>query len=175
MTMPCVVRQIDERVKPMQPIFEAVNHIAQEIERTRQHLANLEQALEGLRPLITLDAATTALPYTASTRTEHIEDISFVHAQVSADKIIKPKRAQPAKLPSTGAELWLSCLARKKLSLGELVDEALKKLDLDETAREVITNRAGAWLYAAINKGVLMPVGTRDGHKLYKRVSSKVN
>jgi hypothetical protein len=168
----------------MQPIFEAVNHIAQEIERTRQHLANLEQALEGLRPLITLDAATTALPYTASTRTEHIEDISFVHAQVSADKIIKPKRvtkakpgkrAQPAKLPSTGAELWLSCLARKKLSLGELVDEALKKLDLDETAREVITNRAGAWLYAAINKGVLMPVGTRDGHKLYKRVSSKVN
>ena len=51
-TMPSVVRQIDERVNPMQPIFEAANHIAQEIERTRQHLANLEQALEGLRPLI---------------------------------------------------------------------------------------------------------------------------
>ncbi|HAL39560.1 MAG TPA: hypothetical protein DCP03_16205 [Polaromonas sp.] len=168
----------------MQTIFEAANHIAQEIERTRQHLANLEQALEGLRPLITLDAATTALPYTATTRTQHIEDVSFVHAQVSADEIIKPKRvtktkprkrAKPAKLPSTGTELWLSCLARKKLSLGELVDEALKKLDLDETARDVITNRAGAWLYAAINKGVLIPAGTRDGHKLYKRVPSKGN
>lgn len=164
----------------MQPLLEAASHIAQEIERTRQRLANLEQALEGLRPLITLDAATTALPYTASTRTEHVEDISFVLAQVSVDEIIKPKakpgkRAKPAKLPSTGAELWLSCLARKKLSLGELVDEALKKLDLDETAREVITNRAGAWLYAAIKKGVLIPAGTRDGHKLYKRVPSKVN
>ncbi|WP_293603305.1 hypothetical protein [Polaromonas sp. UBA4122] len=170
----------------MQPLLEAASHITQEIERTRQRLANLEQALEGLRPLITLEAATAAVPYTATTRTEHVEDISFVLAQVSADEIIKPKHvtktkakpgkgAQPAKLPSTGTELWLSCLARKKLSLGELVDEALKKLDLDETAREVITNRAGAWLYAAINKGVLIPAGTRDGHKLYKRVPSKVN
>src|SRR5665811_1129643 len=117
MTMPCVARQIDERVKPMQPLLEAASHIAQEIERTRQRLANLEQALEGLRPLITLDAATAALPYTATTRTEHVEDISFVLAQVAADEIIKPKRvtkskakpgkrAQPAKLPSTGTELW---------------------------------------------------------------------
>ena len=31
------------------------NHIAQEIERTRQHLINLEQALEGLKPLITFE------------------------------------------------------------------------------------------------------------------------
>ena len=43
----------------MQTLFEAASHIAQEIERTRQHLINLEQALEGLKPLITVDAATT--------------------------------------------------------------------------------------------------------------------
>ena len=29
----------------MQTLFEAASHIAQEIERTRQHLTNLEQAL----------------------------------------------------------------------------------------------------------------------------------
>jgi hypothetical protein len=30
-------------------------------------LTNLEQALQGLRPLITIDAATTALPFTSPT------------------------------------------------------------------------------------------------------------
>ena len=51
----------------MQTLVEAASHIAQEIERTRQHLTNLEQALEGLKPLITFDAATTAL-YSGRTR-----------------------------------------------------------------------------------------------------------
>lgn len=168
----------------MQPLFEAANLIAQEIERTRQHLANLEQALEGLKPLITIDAATAALPYSATTRSQSIEDISVVNVDVSTKKIVKrkpaakvkpQKRAKPSQVPSTGSELWLSCMGRKKRSLGELVGDALKRLELDETSRDVINNRAGAWLYAAIKKGILMPAGTRDGHKLYIRTPSKAS
>lgn len=163
----------------MQPLVEAAHLIAQEIERTRQHLANLEQALEGLKPLITIDAATAALPYATSSRSQPIEDISVVNSDVSTMKAVKRKpvvktraarRAKAAQVPSTGAELWLNCMGRRKRSLGELVDEALKRLELNEKSRDVINNRAGAWLYAAVKKGVLIPAGERDGHKLYKRV-----
>lgn len=174
----------------MQPLLEAATHIAQEIERTRQHLANLEQALEGLRPLITLDAATTTLPYTASIRAQSIEDVSIVLAQVSAPDIVKSKRAarakpakrakgvkraKPATAPSTGAALWLRCMGRKKLKLDELVDAALKKLELDDTSRALIKNRAGAWLHAANKNGVVKSTATRDGQKLYQRVTSQVS
>ncbi|MDO8264530.1 MAG: hypothetical protein Q7T21_15095 [Gallionella sp.] len=163
----------------MQPLVEAAHLIAQEIERTRQHLANLEQALEGLKPLITIDAATAALPYATTSRSQPIEDISVVNADASTTRIVKRKpvaktraarRAKAAQVPSTGAELWLSCMGRRRRSLGELVEEALIRLELDEKSRDVITNRAGAWLYAAVKKGVLIPAGERDGHKLYKRV-----
>lgn len=166
----------------MQPLIEAAHLIAQEIERTRQHLANLEQALEGLKPLITIDAATATLPYASTTGAQPIEDVSIVQERTSMAGNSKPKvkstnkavKAKPlaktAELPATGAELWLACFGRKKLGLGELVDAAMLKLELDESARAVITNRAGAWLYAAVKKGVLVPAGTRDGIKLFKRV-----
>lgn len=117
----------------MQPLFEAANLIAQEIERTRQHLENLEQALEGLKPLITIDAATTALPCTATTGSQPIEDVSVVNSDASTPKIVKrkpatkvtpQKRAKPTQVPSTGSELWLICISRKKRSLVELVKEA---------------------------------------------------
>jgi hypothetical protein len=81
----------------------AGGHIAQEIERTRQHLTNLEQALEGLRPLITIDAATTALPFTTTAVVQTVEDASIVNAEVPARKVVKPKRVAKAKsLPSSG-------------------------------------------------------------------------
>jgi hypothetical protein len=166
----------------MQPLIEAAHLIAQEIERTRQHLANLEQALEGLKPLITIDAATATLPYASTTGAQPIEDVSIVQERNPTAGKSKPKvkitnkaakaksLAKTTELPSTGAELWLACFGRKKLGLGELVDAAMLKLELDESARAVITNRAGAWLYAAVKKGVLVPAGTRDGTKLFKRV-----
>lgn len=170
----------------MQPLFEAANLIAQEIERTRQHLANLEQALEGLKPLITIDAATATLPYAATTRVQPIEDVSIVQVKSTDSDPANIKRGTKAKsqktkssvkmtkLPSTGGELWLACMGRKKLGLGELVDAAMLKLELAESARTVITNRAGAWVYAAVKKGVLVPAGTRDGSKLFKRVPPTV-
>ena len=45
----------------MKSIFDAANALTQEIERTRQHLAHLENALIGLKPLMGIDASATML------------------------------------------------------------------------------------------------------------------
>ena len=185
----------------MQTLFEAANHLAQEIERTRQHLMNLEQALEGLKPLITVDAATTTLTYTLASQAQPVEDLSVVNATVKTKrkptskpteeakpeeaktaktKVPKAKAveakaaAEPVKLPATGAELWLKCLGRKKVTVAQLADAALKKLKLDDSAKEVITTRAKAWTYIATKKGGLVVAGTRDGSKLYQLASVNV-
>jgi hypothetical protein len=179
----------------MQTLFEAANHIAQEIERTRQHLTNLEQALEGLKPLITVDAATTTLTYSMPAQAQPVEDLSVVNAETTATKktrakstaktktekpktvkarAVKAKVAVPepvaesVKLPSTGAELWFKCLGRKKASVNQIVDAALKKLKLDDSAKAVMATRAKAWAYSAVKKGELIEAGMRDGSKLYQ-------
>lgn len=175
----------------MRALVETANQIAQEIERTRQHLTNLEQALEGLKPLITIDEMTSTVPYGAMSQPESVEDLSIVNADVPTRKKSKSKpsekvkKVKPApavidievaatvKLPATGAEVWLKCIGRKKLSLGQIVDTALKQLELDDSARGIITNRVTAWANAAVKKGVLIPAGTRDGYKLFQRASSK--
>ena len=81
----------------MQTLFEAASHIAQEIERTRQHLTNLEQALEGLKPLITVDSATTTLTYSLSSQAQPVEDLSVVNAEEPAKKKVKSKSSGKAK------------------------------------------------------------------------------
>jgi hypothetical protein len=174
----------------MQTLFEAASHIAQEIERTRQHLANLEQALDGLKPLITVDAATTTQVFTITSQAQPVEDLSVVNAEVTTKKKAKSKFsvkanaekpkvtkakvvvpepvAEPVKLPATGAALWLKCLGRKKVTVSQLADVALKKLKLDASAKNVIATRAKAWAYSAVKKGDLIEVGMRDGSKLYQ-------
>ena len=181
----------------MQTLFEAANHIAQEIERTRQHLSNLEQALEGLKPLITVDAATTTLTYSISSQAQPVEDLSVVNAEEPAKKKAKPKSStktkaekptvdkpktakeqvvapepvpvvEPVKLPATGGEFWLKCLGRKKATVTQLADAALKKLKLDDSAKNVMATRAKAWAYTAVKKGDLIAAGMRDGSKLFQ-------
>lgn len=187
----------------MQTLFEAANHIAQEIERTRQHLTNLEQALEGLRPLMTVDAAPTTVMYTLSSQAQPVEDLSVVNT-VPAKKKAKstltaqPKTAttksaktrgskakavevaavvlepvEPVGLPATGAKLWLKCIGRKKVTVAQLAEAATKKLKLDDSARDVMTSRAKAWTYMAAKKGDIVTVGTRDGSKLYQLAPAK--
>lgn len=179
----------------MQTLFDAANHIALEIERTRQHLMNLEQALEGLKPLITVEAATTVM-YTLASQAQPVEDLSVVNATVPTKKRSKsklaaesktektkavktkatkakakaeaPETAAPVKLPATGAELWLKCMGRKKITMAQLAESALKKLKLDDSARGVIATRAKAWAYIATKKGALLVVGDRNGSKLYQ-------
>jgi len=184
----------------MQTLFEAANHIAQEIERTRQHLTNLEQALNGLKPLITVDAATTTLTYAMPAQVQPVEDLSVVNAEVPAKKKAKSKvpvepatekgkavktkavkvKAEmlapviaPTKLPATGADLWLKCIGRKKVTVAQITDTALKTLNLDDSAKEVIATRAKAWTYTAAKKGVLIEAGMREGSKLYQLAPTK--
>ena len=188
----------------MQSLVEAASHIAQEIERTRQHLLNLEQALEGLKPLITLDAATATLTFAMPTSAQPIEDLSVINAeatfkkrksqstfknQPSKSKAGRPKGAKAnaannnvvrstdvtelVKLPATGSGLWLKCLGRKKLTIGQLTDAALKRLSLNDSAKEVIFSRAKTWIYSALKKGVLTDAGVRDGTRLYQMAPVK--
>lgn len=185
----------------MQTLFEAANHIAQEIERTRQHLTNLEQALEGLKPLITVDAATTTLTYSISSQAQPVEDLSVVNAEEPAkkkskskskssvtakadietnkagktkakkEKVVPPEPlpvAEPVKLPATGGEFWLKCLGRKKATVAQLADAALKKLKLDDSAKSVMVTRVKAWAYSAVKKGALIEAGMHDGSKLFQ-------
>lgn len=184
----------------MQTLVEAATHIAQEIERTRQHLSNLEQALEGLKPLITVEVATATLTFAMPEPTQTVEDLSVVNADTSVKRKRKAKAAveaspeqaqkgkskaakvkaskapvvEPApvveaiKLPATGADLWLKCMGRKKVTVAQITEAALKKLNLDDSAKSVITTRAKAWAYAAVKKGMLVEAGTRDGSKLYQ-------
>ncbi len=184
----------------MQTLVEAATHIAQEIERTRQHLSNLEQALEGLKPLITVEAATATLTFAMPEPTQTVEDLSVVNAETPVKrkrkakavveappeqtKKVKVKAAkvktsktpvvEPApvveaiKLPATGADLWVKCVGRKKVTVAQITEAALKKLNLDDSAKSVITTRAKAWAYAAVKKGTLVEAGTRDGSKLYQ-------
>jgi hypothetical protein len=174
----------------MQLLSKASSQIAQEIERTRQHLTNLEQAFDSLKPLISIDAAPAPLP-NATSPAEPVEDIAVVNVEVPAKKAVKSKSAakkdkkvkaeaqakeavieaiaEPmVKLPATGADLWLKCIGRKKASVSQIADAALTKLKLDDSARSVMTTRAKAWVYAAVKKGDLIAAGTRDGHKLYQ-------
>ena len=174
----------------MQLLSKASSQIAQEIERTRQHLTNLEQAFDSLKPLISIDAAPAPLP-NATSPAEPVEDIAVVNVEVPAKKAVKSKSAakkdkkvkaeaqakeavieaiaEPmVKLPATGAELWLKCIGRRKVSVSQIADAALTKLKLDDSARSVLTTRAKAWVYAAAKKGDLIAAGTRDGHKLYQ-------
>jgi hypothetical protein len=175
----------------MQSLYEAASHIAQEIERTRQHLATLELALEGLRPLITIDAATNALPYTKAQTVQTVSDVSIVHdetapaqtpkptrktaiAKSKSKRVPTPRRAarsgKAVPIPKTGAEVWLRALGRGKMGLDGVISHVMAALSLDASARPVIRNRAGAWLYSAAKSGVVKATTGKDGSKLYQAV-----
>lgn len=84
----------------MQTIMDAASHIAEEIERTRLHLANLEQALAALRPLMTIDVSSTTLFYNQVEETQSVED-AFI---VQKDKTkAKPHKAQPTQAGTAAA------------------------------------------------------------------------
>ena len=164
----------------MQPLFEAANLITQEIERTKQHLVNLEQALAGLRPLITIDAATMSLPYSNQDSEQTVEDVSIVQEQPT--KVKRSVKKTPSsvavtvavadEIPATNAKFWLSLMGRKKMSLQDMVYTAITKLEIEEWARPKIKMRAQAWLYSAISKNIVAASVGKDGAKMYQRVTA---
>jgi hypothetical protein len=44
----------------------------------------------------------------------------------------------------------------------------ISALSLDPSARPVIRNRAGAWLYSAVKSGAVKATTGKDGNKLYQ-------
>jgi hypothetical protein len=135
----------------MQTLVEAASHIAQEIERTRQHLTNLEQALEGLRPLITIDAATTTLPFTATPLVQAVEDASIVNAKVPAKKVIKAKRiakTQSAKITSAATPVKVKVAAETKAAAkaGTSKKGGLRGKELTIKSTKLPSTGAKLWL-----------------------------
>lgn len=157
----------------MQTVVDAAAHIAQEIEKTRQHLGNLEQALAALRPLISVSLDTPTLTYN-SADLQTIEDVSVVKParkkKTNAVKATKIKPAPALTLPKTGAELWLKCLGKKKLTVNDLADSAIKKLGLTDDAQFAIRNRAAAWLNAAAKKNQVRVSTNKAGLNVYQVV-----
>ncbi len=98
----------------MQTLFDAASHIAHDIERTRQHLANLEQALAALKPLITRDANAMALPYEAAKADPVIEDIAVVEAPVVIPVVVVSQAAVVA--PKKAAKKSTKKVAKKAVS-----------------------------------------------------------
>jgi hypothetical protein len=185
----------------MQSVLEAASHIAQEIEKTRQRLVNLEQALQGLRPLITLEAPSTALSYSEPIPMGTVEDASMVaptpkkkiavkaktkpkatvkgklQAQADSDVVSDavaevPSGVFPSNIPATGVELWRKALGRKKLTLDQITLAALKLLQLDKGAKTTIRNRAGAWLHVAVKNGQVRAGVNAAGLKEYQVAKS---
>lgn len=157
----------------MQPLFEAANLLSQEIERTKQHLSNLEQALAGLRPLITIDPATMALPYTNQDSGQTVEDVSVVvKSRAKSKRVSTVKSSSPGptqKLPATNTKFWLSLMGRKKTSLQDLVYVAINKLEVEEWARPKLKMREQTWLYSSVKSGLLSTSADKDGGKLFQR------
>lgn len=179
----------------MQTIMDAAAQIGSEIERTRLHLAKLEQALDGLRPLLVIKSSQSILAYAPTETLQTIEDVrvikprkvktttrkstpsakdSKVQKRPKQGKVAptsgKSKTTSPSdslKLPNTGNEIWLKAIGRKKLTQNELTDSTLSLLKLGADARAAIRNRAGAWLNASVKKNQITASTNRAGLKVY--------
>lgn len=165
----------------MQPILDAASHIALEIERTRGQLAMLEKALEGLRPLITVESGESRLAVATSVQIESVEDISIISPPRKKKSTTKNKgkaapktasKAAPvsASIPNTGSEIFLKALGRKKHSRSEISDTVLKALGLGSEAKAVIQNRVGAWLTASVKKNQVASETNKAGVRVYSVV-----
>ena len=98
----------------MQTLLEAASHIVQEIERTRQRLANLEQALEGLKPLISFDTSATVLPFVKSSPIQTVEDV-FIVVPVEPDvAAVQPKTTAKGKSSKAKPKKSIKSLAASR-------------------------------------------------------------
>lgn len=89
-----------------------------------------------------------------------------LNGTAKASRAGKPRNK--SGLPATGSEFWFGVLGRGKKTMNGIVEGALKKLKLDDSARKVIAARATSWLYPAIKAGTVVPAGQRGDHKAYR-------
>lgn len=135
----------------MQTIIDAAAQIASEIEKTRVHLEKLQQALDGLRPLIVVDSSPNVLSYTAVSDIQTVEDVLVVSpvAGKTAARKAKPA-AKPPKAPKAAAKTAKSKVAKKprKTTVAGTTTKA-KTSSAAEAAKEQLPKTGNAiWLKA---------------------------
>jgi hypothetical protein len=140
----------------MSVLAQAAQSIEAEIAQTTARLAQLQAARASLQSLVG-----EAEP-----------------AQVAqAADAPAPRKRGPKKgvarvrsgLPATGAEFWFGVLGGGKKTMNDLVEGALKKLQLDESARKTMAARATSWLYPAIKAGTVNAAGMKGDLKAYQK------
>lgn len=142
----------------MQTLLEAASHIAQEIERTRQRLANLEQALEGLKPLISFESFATVLPFVKSSPNQAVEDV-FIVMPVEPD--VNAVQARPivkTKSPKIKPKKNIKSLAASPKKIEPEKSKNLKKIPVVTEGKTKSTKvRASATVEVKTAKPVEIP------------------
>ena len=142
----------------MQSLLDAASHIATEIEKTRQHLAHLEQALEGLRPLITVEPRSGVLSFAVLRDLSTVEDVSIVKparkpraASVAAKAAKVSAGSRPDKAPKTAKASKSAKVARvpkTAKSIGVAPDAKALRPPKDSTKTVIPKTGNAIWLKA---------------------------
>jgi len=145
----------------MKSLNHAAKAIEQEIQLTKARLDQLETGLAAVRTLMAGEVPSRVkLPAAL---------LSLGKRGAKAAKGGKTGRPRNTSgLPATGSEFWFGVLGSSKKTMNDIVDGALKKLKLDDSARKVILARATSWLYPAIKAGTIKPAGKKGDLKAYQ-------
>lgn len=144
----------------MKSLNNAAKAIEQEIQLTKARLDQLETGLAAVRTLMAGEVPSRVKLPAA------LLGLGKRGAKAGKGKTGKPRNT--SGLPATGSEFWFGVLGSGKKTMNDIVDGALKKLKLDDTARKVILARATSWLYPAIKAGTIKPAGKKGDLKAYQ-------
>lgn len=154
----------------MKSLTHAAQAIADEINLTKARLQQLETGLAAVQTLMAGEVPS---------RVKLPADLLAVAGKRGAKAAKGKGKGNTGKprnssgLPATGTEFWFGVLGTGKKTMNEIVDGALKKLKLDESARKVILARATSWLYPAIKAGTVKPAGKKGDLKAYQTAAEK--
>jgi len=141
------------------------SQLRNEIEITRARLERLEAACASLEALSQSEQR--APGKRAKTVQNPVEKKTRGRPKGSRRQKRTPEVPRP-KLPATGGDFWLSVLGDGQKTGLEIVNEALTRLQLDDTARDAMYSRAGNWFNTAIKKGLVVVAGEREGARVYQ-------
>lgn len=139
----------------MSALVKAAQSIEVEIAQTQARLQQLQAALAAIHQL-----SNAQVPVRAQ-----------IPVELPVERTPKTRRAGKRKssgLPATGNEFWFGVLGSGKKTMGDIVDGALKKLQLDESARKTLLARATSWLYPSIKSGTIKAAGKKGKFKAYQ-------
>ena len=145
---------------------KTVTRLKSEIGSTRQRLEELETALAAIAPL----AGGSADENGGRTRKSKGSDAAG--APKRGAKVARRGRAgkgSDSDLPATSAEIWLGIIGDGQKTAAEMVDAAMRKLKIEDSARRKIYSRASNWLNGAVKKSLVTVAGQRNGINVYQK------